>query len=191
MADLDQRGAGDLLGDQQAGHVRLLGTGLYRDILERALARARGQPVPEHWRPELVLDVSAYVPADFVPEAEARLGIYRQIAAVKTVSELEDAEEELTDRFGELPSPLVSLCELARLRLACHSLNIARVQAGPSAIALTPRKGHADVLLRLPGARESSERVILSVAEPSPPRRLHVLLDFLTPEHATHHPAVR
>ncbi|MBN8897170.1 MAG: DEAD/DEAH box helicase, partial [Rhodospirillales bacterium] len=152
LADLDQRGAGDLLGDTQAGHVRLIGTDLYRDVLRRELARARGEDVPDPWRPDLVCDVPAFVPADFVPEADARLAIYRELARLETPAAVDEAAAELDDRFGDLPIQVRLLLDLARLRLACLRLGIARVQAGPAAVALTPRPGAGARLESLPGA---------------------------------------
>ncbi|MFL5255758.1 MAG: TRCF domain-containing protein, partial [Rhodopila sp.] len=179
LADLDQRGAGDLLGDEQSGHVRLFGTDLYRDILEQALARARGEPAPDRWQPEIVLDLPAYVPEAFVPEPDERLGIYRQVARVVTPAEVDDAAEDLADRFGEPPVPAQALLDLARLRVACHTLGIGKVQAGPAAVALTPRGASEPDLLRLPGAHPSNGRVILPIAEASPQRRLQLLLSIL------------
>jgi transcription-repair coupling factor (superfamily II helicase) len=179
LADLDQRGAGDLLGDAQSGHVWLFGTELYRDMLERALARARGEPQPEAWRPEIVLDVPAFVPPEFVPEPDERLGIYRQLASLDTDAEIGEAADDLADRFGELPEPVLALLDLARLRIACRRLGIERVQAGPNAVALTVRDGAVE-LDRYPDARASGGRLLLPITEPSPIARLAQLLDRLS-----------
>jgi transcription-repair coupling factor (superfamily II helicase) len=73
--DLDGRGAGDLLGETQAGHVNLIGAGLYQHLLARALRAARGEPVPDETRPELNLDLPALIPPDYVPEPEVRLNL--------------------------------------------------------------------------------------------------------------------
>jgi transcription-repair coupling factor (superfamily II helicase) len=177
MADLDQRGAGDLLGGTQAGHVRLIGTELYRDMLQRALARARGERVEEPWQPDIVLDIAAFVPPDFVPEPNARLGIYRQVAALDGAETVAEAAADLEDRFGDLPPPLLNLLSLARLRLACLRHGIARVQAGPAAVALTPRPG-VD-LSALADASISGERVILPISQADPLVRLRQILSVL------------
>lgn len=179
LADLDQRGAGDLLGDTQAGHVRLIGTDLYRDVLRRELARARGEDVPDPWRPDLVCDVPAFVPADFVPEADARLAIYRDLARLETLAAVDEVAAELDDRFGDLPIQVRLLLDLARLRLACLRLGIARVQAGPAAVALTPRPGAIARLESLPGATRREDRVILPIAEADPAARLRQVLATL------------
>jgi transcription-repair coupling factor (superfamily II helicase) len=181
LADLDQRGAGDLLGERQSGHVRLFGTELYRAILERALLRARGSAVPDPWRPQLVLDAGAFMPAACVPEPEERLAIYRQVAACASQEAIDAAEADLADRFGELPEPAVLLLDVARLRLACRTLGIARVQAGPSAIGLTPHADDGQVLEHLPDARWHKGRLLLPIAEASPPARLRRLLTYLAP----------
>jgi transcription-repair coupling factor (superfamily II helicase) len=175
LSDLDQRGAGDLLGDRQAGHVRLLGTELYRSVLQAALVRARGEPAPDDWIPVLTLDLPAFVPAEFVPEPDNRLAIYRQVARIRDAQALEDTADDLIDRFGDLPPPLLALLDLARLRLACRTRGIQAVTAGPAAIALTPRPG---VTLRGPGEQREG-RLVLAIAEASPERRLHRLLDWL------------
>jgi transcription-repair coupling factor (superfamily II helicase) len=82
--DLEQRGAGDLLGDTQAGHVKLIGAGLYRRLLERALVAAKGGTPPEEWVPELNIGISARIPPDYVPEPEVRLNLYAKSREAST-----------------------------------------------------------------------------------------------------------
>jgi transcription-repair coupling factor (superfamily II helicase) len=178
IADLDQRGAGNLLGEEQAGHMLLIGTERYRHVLQRALARARGEPVPDDRTPEVVLDLPAYVPADFIPEPDVRLEIYRRLAGLKSPADLEEAREELADRFGTLPPELEALLQLTRLRMLCAGNGIAAVHAGPAAVALTPYHD-GESLLRLQGGRWSKERIILPIAEASPMARLRRLLAVL------------
>lgn len=133
--DLDQRGGGDLLGDTQAGHVKLIGAGLYRRLLERALVAARGETPEEDWSPELHIGLAGRLPADYVPEDEVRLNLYARIALG---SEREETLlDEVEDRFGPVPEPVTSLMALARLRRLCRAAGIARIDAGPQAIALT------------------------------------------------------
>jgi transcription-repair coupling factor (superfamily II helicase) len=183
-ADLDQRGAGDLLGDEQSGHVRLIGTELYRHVLARELARARGNAPDDEWTPEITLDVPAYVPRDLVPEADLRLEIYRRLARLESDQKVEEAADELEDRFGDLPPPLLALLGLVRLRVLCRALGIASVSAGPEAVALGPRG--RKLALRCSGARVKGERVILPIAEVEPRRRLHRILALLREERDFH-----
>jgi transcription-repair coupling factor (superfamily II helicase) len=194
-ADLDQRGAGDLLGDAQAGHVRLVGTELYRHLLTRALAAARGAAMPTEWAPEIALEVAAYIPADLVPEADVRLEIYRRLGKLESVQAIDTLGEELADRFGELPEPARSLLDIARLGLLCRARDIASLQAGPEAVAITPRQpdgvsGLINQLRGRVGTRQSGERLLLEIAEPRAKKRLPILLDVLGdgPRPADHRP---
>jgi transcription-repair coupling factor (superfamily II helicase) len=116
------------------------------------------------------------VPADFIPEPDVRLEIYRWLARLKSAGDLEEVREELTDRFGPLPQELEALLQLTRLRMMCGESGIAAVHAGPAAIALTPNGDGMESLLRLPGTRQSKDRVILSIAEVVPTVRLQRLL---------------
>lgn len=140
--DLDLRGGGDLLGDDQAGHVRLIGTDLYQHLLGAALRRARGELV-EHWTPELHLGAAGALPAEWIPDEDVRLALYVRLARIADDTELDAFEDELADRFGPLPPPAELLIATARLRGLARSLSIARMDAGPAAIALVPRRGFA------------------------------------------------
>ncbi len=135
--DLDLRGAGDLLGEEQAGHVKLIGLRLYQHLLEGALKAARGEAVKDEWSPELRLGISGAFPSDYVPEEEVRLNLYARLAELATKDEITDFEEEVADRFGPPPPAVARLFELARLKRRCRALAIARIEAGPQAIAAT------------------------------------------------------
>ena len=176
-ADLDLRGAGDLLGEQQAGHLRLLGTELYRHLLVRALQRARGERSADDWDPDISLDVPAYVPEAFIVEPDLRLEIYRRLAALQDQAAVTDVAEELVDRFGDLPPPLAALVALTRLRLLCRALGIREVQAGPRAVALRAEHEFRKEL-RAQGDWKDG-RLLLPIAEPDPQRRLARLADLL------------
>jgi transcription-repair coupling factor (superfamily II helicase) len=112
------------------------------------------------------------VPADFIPEPDIRLEIYRRLARLNSPRSLEEAREELTDRFGALPHELEALLELTRLRMLCRESGVAAIHAGPAAVALTPIDDGMETLLRLTGSRRSDDRVILPIAEASPAARL-------------------
>ncbi len=135
--DLEQRGAGDLLGDTQAGHVKLIGAGLYRRLLERALFAARGQTTPEEWVPELNIGMSACIPPDYVPEPEVRLNLYARIARSLDAAGEARISEEIEDRFGPPPDQVTALLGFNRLKRLCRETGVARIDAGPQAIALT------------------------------------------------------
>ncbi|MDQ4061081.1 MAG: DEAD/DEAH box helicase, partial [Pseudomonadota bacterium] len=101
--DLDLRGAGDLLGEEQAGHVKLIGVGLYQHFLERALRVARGEAPGDDWSPELNLGLTGLIPEDYVPEAEVRINLYARLARLQRSGEIDAFGDEIEDRFGPMP----------------------------------------------------------------------------------------
>jgi len=136
--DLDMRGAGDLLGEDQAGHIKLIGIDLYQMLLESALREARGETV-ERWAPELRLEIAGCLPEDWIPEADTRLSLYVRLARAAGGDTLDAFEEELVDRFGPLPPAAETLLASTRIRALAEMARIARIDAGPAAIALTTR----------------------------------------------------
>ncbi len=159
--DLDLRGAGSILGEEQAGHVQRIGTGLHQELLRRALRRARGETVEPPWTPEVALGVSALLPAEYVPEPDLRLELYARLARITAASELDDLADEIADRFGELPPPARRLLELTRLGLRCQDLAVSRLESGTKAVAATlrpasPLDGRAPA-----GVRQSGSRLLL------------------------------
>ncbi|EJL29604.1 TRCF domain-containing protein [Novosphingobium sp. AP12] len=168
--DLDMRGAGDLVGEDQAGHMKLIGVDLYQQLLRVALQAARGEDV-ERWSPELNLGMSGVLPPSWIPEADLRLSLYVRLARIETEEALDAFDDELLDRFGPLPPEAVRLLAHARIRLAARALRIARIDAGPAAIALTLRR---DCTLEVAanGLVESKGRWILAEALPSEADRI-------------------
>lgn len=137
--DLDMRGAGDLIGDAQAGHMKLIGVALYQHLLEGALRQAHGKAI-EEWSPELNLGINGSLPSEWIPEPEIRVELYARLARSRDVVTVDALEEELQDRFGPLPLAADTLMAISRLRCVARGTEIARIDAGPGAIALTPRK---------------------------------------------------
>jgi transcription-repair coupling factor (superfamily II helicase) len=137
--DLDHRGAGDLFGDEQAGHVKLIGVGLYQHLLGRALSSARGEPTAQDWRPELNIGVTGAIPADYVPEPEVRISLYARLAKLASEEEVDTLRDEIKNRFGPLPAPAERLIALTGIAQETRCLGVARIDAGPQAIALTFR----------------------------------------------------
>ncbi|MBV8848343.1 MAG: DEAD/DEAH box helicase, partial [Methylobacteriaceae bacterium] len=181
--DLDLRGAGDLLGEEQAGHVKLIGLRLYQYLLERALKTARGEQIEDEWAPDLRLGLVAGFPADYVPEEEVRLNLYARVAELASEDEIADFQDEVADRFGPLPQSVVRLFELALLKCRCYTLGIWRLDAGPQAIAATFRP-YSDVKERLreQNAQEvqwRGERLIYSHGSEDTDERLSLATRFL------------
>ena len=138
--DLDIRGAGDLVGEEQAGHLRLIGLGLYQHLMSLAIREAKGEVV-EDWSPEIHIDRSGSLPADYIPEPELRLNLYARLSRVSEPHEAEAIAEEMADRFGPPPAEVEALLERTRLRALCRANGVARVDAGPKGIALDLRPG--------------------------------------------------
>jgi transcription-repair coupling factor (superfamily II helicase) len=134
--DLDLRGAGDLLGQEQAGYVRMIGTELFQRLLRRALSRVRGEADPIDCRLDVALDTPALIPADYVPEPEIRIALYRRLLELSDAAEVAAFAEELVDRFGPMPAPAEALVGFADVRRRCCALGIVRLEAGPKAVAL-------------------------------------------------------
>ncbi|MCB4801779.1 transcription-repair coupling factor (superfamily II helicase) [Methylobacterium brachiatum] len=132
--DLDLRGAGDLVGEDQAGHAKLVGLGLYQHLLQLALTAAKGEPA-EDWSPEIEIGLPSRIPADYVPEPEIRLSLYTRLLRLRDGEAIEALAGEVEDRFGTPPTPVLALFTLARLRAACCGLGVARLSGGPQGVA--------------------------------------------------------
>lgn len=158
--DLDIRGAGDLLGEAQAGHMKLIGIDLYQHLLEASLRAARGEDV-ERWTPELNLGVAGRLPEDWLPDEELRVTLYCRLARIEDADALAAFAEEIEDRFGALPDEAATLLRVAGLRIAAKEARIARIDAGPAAIALTPRRDFAGDA-EAAGLQAKGERLILA-----------------------------
>ncbi|MFL5890780.1 MAG: transcription-repair coupling factor, partial [Solirubrobacteraceae bacterium] len=140
MRDLEIRGAGNLLGPEQSGHVAALGFELYLQMLDEAV-RARmsdGAPEDEVEPVRLDVNVDAYVPADYVPYEQAKVDVHRRVAAARDVAELELLREELADRFGELPEPLENLVALQKARIKLGQAGARTVSFRGDRLAVTP-----------------------------------------------------
>ncbi|MGE0716708.1 MAG: TRCF domain-containing protein, partial [Alphaproteobacteria bacterium] len=143
--DLDVRGGGDLLGEDLAGHMALLGVDLYRHVLDRALRRAAGDAVEGDFVPELRLDMADGIPEDYVPDPEMRIALYAAAARLDGVAAVDNFAIELADRFGPPPEAVQNLLLLCRLKVLCRRAGVNRVVAGPKAVVLHLRRdGRAD-----------------------------------------------
>jgi transcription-repair coupling factor (superfamily II helicase) len=173
--DLDLRGAGDLLGEAQAGHMRLVGVELYRHLLDRALAVARGEAPPEAWSPALAIGVDAYVPEGHVPEEALQVDLHARLGQALRAGDaaaVEALEDEAEDRFGPAPEPLRNLFALARLSARCRRLGVARLEVGPAAAAATPREGATPIEAAPAPLELRNGRVLLRRESAGPEERL-------------------
>ena len=142
MRDLELRGAGNLLGDEQSGHVAALGFELYMQMLDEAVAaaeQAAGEGAEEMAEPvRMDVNVDAYVPADYIPYEQAKIDVHRRIAGAVDVADLELLRDELDDRFGELPQPLSNLIDLQRARIKLGQAGATAVSFRGGRLAVTP-----------------------------------------------------
>jgi len=115
--DLELRGAGNLLGGEQSGHIEAVGFELYTQMLDRAVREMKGEATPEEVPTQLNLGLNIRIPVDYIPEENQRLRMYKRVAAIETESQLNDVRAELQDRYGELPLAVSNLLEYAALKL--------------------------------------------------------------------------
>ncbi len=127
MRDLEIRGAGNLLGTGQSGHVAAVGYDLYCQMVNEAVAELKGEPVKEPAEVKLDLPVDAHLPPDYVEREDLRLEAYRRLAAVTTQAEVDDIRKEWEDRYGPVPEPALALLGVARLRAQCHRTGVREV----------------------------------------------------------------
>jgi transcription-repair coupling factor (superfamily II helicase) len=138
MRDLEIRGAGNLLGDEQSGHVAALGFELYMQMLDEAV-EAASEDEGEDWEPvRLDVNVDAYVPADYIPYEHAKVEVHRRIAGSREVADLMELRDELEDRFGELPEPLLNLISLQQARIKLGQAGARAVTFRGGRLAVTP-----------------------------------------------------
>jgi transcription-repair coupling factor (superfamily II helicase) len=138
MRDLELRGAGNLLGAEQSGHVAAIGFELYMDMLQSAVAEMNGEPTLEEQPALIETKLHAYVPADYVASEAIKIDLHRRIALARDEQQLETLGEELVDRFGEIPEPVANLIDLGRVRLLLQRLGARRIVVGTPKVAFAP-----------------------------------------------------
>jgi transcription-repair coupling factor (superfamily II helicase) len=139
--DLDIRGAGNLLGDEQSGHIREVGIELYQQMLEDAVADLRAesgrrQHADRDWTPNIGLGLPVLIPESYVRDLPVRLGLYRRIGALGTDGETEAMAAELVDRFGPLPEEVENLLQVVALKRACRTAGVEKLEAGPKGMVV-------------------------------------------------------
>ena len=135
--DLDIRGAGNLLGEEQSGQMRDVGYELYQSMLEEAIAKIKAGELEglsdsdDQWAPQINLGVPVLIPDDYVPDLDVRLGLYRRLSSLSTKVELEGFAAELIDRFGKLPKEVNTLLLVVRIKAMCKRAGISKLDGGP------------------------------------------------------------
>jgi transcription-repair coupling factor (superfamily II helicase) len=155
--DLDIRGAGNLLGEEQSGHIREVGIELYQQLLEEAVANARAGGAPadelpaEVWTPQIAIGTPVLIPERYVADLNVRLGLYRRIAALVDRAEVDAFAAELIDRFGPLPEEVENLLQIVAIKRLCKDAGVDRVEAGPKGATVSfyqDQVGNLEGLLR-------------------------------------------
>jgi transcription-repair coupling factor (superfamily II helicase) len=148
--DLELRGAGNLLGGQQSGHIEAVGLDLYTKLLEQTIQELRGEPVRDGQRATMNLKVDLRIPAGYVPEVQQRLTLYKRVSEAPGRDALERLAAEIRDRYGPPPAEVTTLLAYAALRLRAEALGFAQVERGERTLLLRPG----------PGAALAAERVV-------------------------------
>ena len=177
MRDLELRGAGNLLGDEQSGHVAALGFELYMQMLDEAVAameEGAATGADESWEPvRLDVNVDAYVPADYIPYEQAKVEVHRRIAGAREVADLMALRDELEDRFGDLPDPLYNLILLQQARIKLGQAGATAVSVRGDRLAVTPIELDSvrakKIRAEIPEALYESGKSQLSVRVPKDP----------------------
>lgn len=124
MRDLEIRGAGNLLGAEQSGHMEAVGYDLYCKMLNEEVKNIKGEQKEEDFETQMDLEVDAYIPATYIRNEMQKLDMYKRVAQIENEEELADLEEELVDRFGDIPQAFENLLKIALLKAMCHSVYI-------------------------------------------------------------------
>jgi transcription-repair coupling factor (superfamily II helicase) len=140
--DLDIRGAGNLLGDEQSGHIKEVGFELYQQMLEEAvlMMKAGGtEPAADRWSPQITIGMPVLIPEDYVADLSVRLGLYRRLADIDDEREIDGFGAELADRFGPLPEEVQHLLRIVAIKALCRRANVEKVDTGPKGAVLAFR----------------------------------------------------
>jgi len=142
--DMDIRGSGNLLGEEQSGHIKEVGFELYQQMLEEAVAEMKGEATTEDggWSPQISVGTSVMIPEGYVPDLQLRLGLYRRLSDLKSTAEIDAFGAELIDRFGSLPEEVDHLLKIVQIKSLCRQANIERLEAGPKGVVVSFRNNH-------------------------------------------------
>ncbi len=141
MKDLEIRGAGNLLGADQSGHIHAVGFEMYMEMLQQEVAALKGMPVEDEVEPSIDLGLSAYIPEEYIRDMSIRLSMYRRLSICHSDEEVNVLAEEMTDRFGVLPEPVIALVDLIKLKVLARELGIVSVSStnGTAKVRFSPK----------------------------------------------------
>jgi transcription-repair coupling factor (superfamily II helicase) len=140
--DLDIRGAGNLLGEEQSGHIKEVGFELYQQMLEEAVSSLKAgiaEPVADRWSPQISIGTPVMIPEEYVTDLSVRLALYRRLAEIEDEQAIDAFGAELVDRFGTLPAEVEHLLKIVAIKSLCRRANVERIESGPKGAVLTFR----------------------------------------------------
>src|SRR5260370_28230371 len=140
--DLDIRGAGNLLGEEQSGHIKEVGFELYQQMLEEAVTTLKAgisSPVADKWSPQITIGMPVMIPEDYVADLPVRLALYRRLAEIEDEREIEAFGAELVDRFGPLPKEVEHLLQIVAIKSLCRQANVEKIETGPKGAVVSFR----------------------------------------------------
>ena len=180
--DLDIRGAGNLLGEEQSGHVREVGIELYQDMLEEAVASLRAgggaDDIPDTWSPQISLGASVLIPESYISDLNVRMALYRRLADIESQQDIEGFAAELIDRFGPLPEEVEHLLKIVAIKRLCRQASVEKIDAGPKGATISFRNNkfpNPAGLVHLISGQKGAMRV-------RPDQTVVVMRDWPTPE---------
>jgi transcription-repair coupling factor (superfamily II helicase) len=179
--DLDIRGAGNLLGEEQSGHIKEVGFELYQEMLEEAVASLKAgiaEPVADRWSPQLSIGTSVLIPEDYVADLSVRLGLYRRLAELEDERDIDAFAAEMVDRFGPMPAEAKHLLATVVVKALCRRANVAKIEAGPKGAVVSfrdDRFANPEGLIAFIGEQGKNARV-------RPDMRLVLHADWEAPE---------
>lgn len=134
--DLEIRGAGNILGASQSGHIRAVGYDLYLELMEKAVRELKGEEVVEEVDPEIYMDMPAFLPRDYIDDSTQRLSLYRRLAGAATDEEVDELCAEIEDRFGPLPGPARTLIDIIRIKVRLRRLRVREARSSEEGLLL-------------------------------------------------------
>jgi transcription-repair coupling factor (superfamily II helicase) len=183
--DLDIRGAGNLLGEEQSGHIKEVGFELYQQMLEEAVTSLKAgiaEPVADRWSPQITIGTPVLIPEDYVADLSVRLALYRRLAEIEEEQEIEAFGAELVDRFGKLPEEVEHLLKIVAIKSLCRRANVEKIETGPKGAVLSFRDNtfaNPEGLIAFIGKQGAAARVrpdmkvVLFYDWEKPAQRLH------------------
>jgi transcription-repair coupling factor (superfamily II helicase) len=181
--DLDIRGAGNLLGDEQSGHIREIGFELYQDMLEEAMMAARAEAAGverprEAFSPQIAVDAPILIPEDYVSDLNLRMSLYRRLGEVEDVDAVHTLAAELVDRFGKLPAEVGNLLKVIETKVHCRQATIVKLEAGAKGALISFHENR----FGKPAKHVEFVQKNHAIAKLRPDHRLFIGRDWPTPE---------